>query len=98
MAKPLYLVECSYGRLGNSFRETDRDTNSLAQILELIRSGEIEPVKILEIDEEMNRVEDITAEVMANVALSDDYHTPFTGQDAIDWQNDRRRAELMARE
>ena len=96
MPKPLYLVECSYGRLGNAFRETDRDTNSLAGILELIRSGEIKPVKILEIDEEMNRVEDITAEVMANVTSQDDYRTTLTGEDLAAWNADRTRALVMS--
>jgi hypothetical protein len=94
MTKPLYLVECSYGRLGNAFRETDRDSNSLQGILDLIRSGEIKPIKILEVDEEMGRVEDITEEVMAKVDTED--RVPFTGQDKIDWDHDRARALVMA--
>jgi hypothetical protein len=94
MTKPLYLVECSYGRLGNAFRETDRDTNSLQSILDLIRSGEINPIKILEIDEEMGRVEDITAEVMEKVGEPE--MTRFTGEEAAQWQADRRRAIEMA--
>lgn len=97
MTKPIYFVECAYGRLGNAFRETDRDTNSLAAILDLIRSGEIKPIKILEIDEEMGRVEDITEEVMAVAGTRpDDYRTSLTGEDLAAWQADRARSIAMA--
>lgn len=68
MTKPIYLVE-HQGRSARYFVETDRDENSLQSILGMIRSGELKPVKILEVDEDMNRVEDITEEVMAHAEL-----------------------------
>ena len=61
---PIYLAECRYGRLGNAFRETDRDRNSRSEIISLIASGEIEPVKVLEIDEEANSCRDVTSEII----------------------------------
>lgn len=62
---PLYLAECSYGRHGNAFRETDRDSNSRSAIIDLIRTGEIDVVKIIEIDEVEGSVRDVTAELVA---------------------------------
>lgn len=94
MANPIYMVECSYGRLGNAFRETDRDSNSLQGILDMIRSGEINPIKILEIDEEAGRVEDITSEVMEKVGEPE--QSRITGEELAAIQHDRRRAIAMA--
>lgn len=62
---PLYLAECSYGRLGNAFRETDRDTNSRAAIIDLIRTGEIDVIKVIEIDEVAGTVCDVTNELVS---------------------------------
>lgn len=62
---PLYLAECSYGRHGNAFRETDRDSNSRAAIIDLIRSGEIDVIKVIEVDEAAGTVIDVTDELMA---------------------------------
>jgi hypothetical protein len=95
MTKPIYLVEVQ-NRIGRYFIETDRDSNSLNGILDMIRSGEINPVKILEVDEDMNRVEDITEEVLAKGALPDSYRTTLTGEDKAAWDADRRRAIEMA--
>jgi hypothetical protein len=92
--KPIYLVEVQ-NRIGRFFIECDRDSNSLAGILDMIRSGEINPVKILEVDEEMNRVDDITEEVMAKVG-DGDRRTSLTGEDLAAWQHDRARALTMA--
>ncbi len=60
---PLYLAECRYGRHGNAFRETDRDRNSRAEIISLIRSGEIDVIKVIEIDEVEGRCRDVTEEI-----------------------------------
>ena len=60
---PLYLAECRYGRLGNAFRETDRDRNSRSEIISLMVSREIEAIKVLEIDEEAGTVRDVTLEL-----------------------------------
>ena len=61
----LYLAECSYGRLGIEFQATDRDTNSRAEIVRQIRSGAIDPVKVLEIDEIAGTCIDVTDELVA---------------------------------
>lgn len=62
---PLYLAEVSLGRLGRVFIETDRDRNSRDFVIGLIASGEIEPVKVLEIDEEAHSCRDVTDEIVA---------------------------------
>ncbi len=61
---PLYLAECSYGRHGNAFRETDRDSNSRAAVIDLVRSGEIDVIKVIEIDEVAGTVHDVTDEIV----------------------------------
>jgi hypothetical protein len=66
---PLYLAECRYGRLGNSFRETDRDQNSRDEIVSLIRSGEIEVVKVIEIDEVAGTCCDVTDEIVTEAMM-----------------------------
>ncbi len=58
----LYLIEANFGRLGRSFIETDRDTNSRAFALNLIRTGEVNPVKVLEINEDEGTVRDVTGD------------------------------------
>lgn len=61
---PLYFPECSFGRLGNAFRETDRDSNSRAAIVSLIRSGEIDVLKVIEVDEVAGSCRDVTDEIV----------------------------------
>lgn len=62
---PLYLAEVNLGgRYGRVFLETDRDSNSRADIVNRIRTGEIDPVKVIEIDEEAGLVRNITDEVI----------------------------------
>ncbi|HYM31834.1 MAG TPA: hypothetical protein VEU47_11065 [Candidatus Cybelea sp.] len=65
---PLYLAECRYGRLGHAFRETDRDSNSRAEIIDLMRTGEIEAIKVLEIDEVEGTCRDVTLELQLEVS------------------------------
>ena len=65
MPLPLYFAECRYGRLGNEFQATDRDKNSRAEIVREIRSGGINPIKILEIDEDAGTCRDVTEELLA---------------------------------
>jgi hypothetical protein len=67
---PLYFAECDYGRPGIAFRETDRDRNSREDIISLIRSGEIEVIKVIEINEINGTVFDVTDELVAE-ALDD---------------------------
>lgn len=62
---PLYFAEVNYGRPGIAFQETDRDRNSREHIIGLIRSGEIEVVKIIEVNEINGTVFDVTDELVA---------------------------------
>lgn len=48
---PLYFVENNFGKLGREFVECDRDKNSRAEVVRLIRNGSLSPVKILEVME-----------------------------------------------
>lgn len=66
---PLYLAECRYGRYGNAFRETDRDRNSRGEIIGLIRSGEIDVIKVIEIDEVEGYCRDVTADLIGAAQL-----------------------------
>lgn len=59
----LYFIECNYGRLGNAFRELDRDSNSRDAVIGLIRSGEVSPIKILEVNEDAGTCRDVTLEL-----------------------------------
>ena len=68
MPHPLYFAECRYGRLGVEFQATDRDKNSRQEIVRQIRNGSIDPVKILEIDEDSNSCRDVTDELIAEAA------------------------------
>jgi hypothetical protein len=68
---PLYLAECSYGRYGNAFRETDRDRNSRHEIVALIRSGEIEVIKVIEIDEIAGTCCDVTDEIVSEAMMQE---------------------------
>jgi hypothetical protein len=61
---PLYLIEASFGRRGRAFIETDRDANSRDKVVELIRSGEVTPVKIICVDEDAGSVCDVTSDIM----------------------------------
>lgn len=92
MPHPLYFAECSYGRLGREFQATDRDKNSRAEIIREIRSGGINPVKILEIDEDAGTCRDVTEELIAEAQQPREprSHAELR-QMLIDLQNDHRR-------
>ena len=64
MTNPLYFVE-TQGRRARWFIECDRDTNSRKHVIGLIRTGEVSPVKVLEIDEESGSCRDVTDELKA---------------------------------
>ncbi len=68
MATPLYFVENDFGKIGRSFVELDRDTNSRAAVVALIVSGELNPIKILEVIEDENSCRDVTEDVAWEVA------------------------------
>src|SRR4051812_7440252 len=96
MANPLYLIEADFGRIGRAFIETDRDQNSRAYVVGLIRSGEVTPVKIIEVCEDEGTVRDVTADILAEAHdLSEDYRNVMTGEDLAAWNADRSRALEM---
>jgi hypothetical protein len=76
MPRPLYFLECHYGqKLGNAFRKTERDRNSRREVVELIRSGEVEIRKIHEVIEPCEgyprgQTLDVTVDILAE-AMSD---------------------------
>ncbi len=86
----LYFIETQTAKQGRWFLECDRDKNSREAALESVRNGEA--IKVLEVNEDEGSCRDVTDDLRAECGYPDDYRTPFTGQDAIDWQNDRRRA------
>ncbi len=95
----LYFVEVDFGgRIGRSFVETDRDANSRKQIIHNIRVGEYRGpvVTVIECNPVERTSRDVTDDILAEAGLPDDYRTPFTGQDKLDWEHDRRRAIEMA--
>jgi len=66
MTNPLYFIETQSPRIrGPWFTEVDRDTNSRAAVIDLIRTGEVDPVKVLEIDEDAGSCRDVTEEIVA---------------------------------
>jgi hypothetical protein len=56
----LYFIETQTAKLGRWFIECDRDSNSREAAIKLIRSGEVCPVKILEICEDEGTCRDVT--------------------------------------
>lgn len=68
MANSVFFIEANFGRYGKSFIETDRDSNSRAFVIELIRSGQVNPVKVIEVCEDEGTVRDVTDEIMSAVA------------------------------
>jgi hypothetical protein len=95
----LYFVETTFNNVrGRAFIECDRDTNSRAHIIGLIRTGEVNPVKILEVIEDEGTCRDVTADILAECDAINYSHALNTSiefvQDAIDWQRDHARDDL----
>jgi hypothetical protein len=70
---PLFFVENDYGKLGSGFYPMDRDQMSRAEIVRLIRNGELKPIKVLEVFEPCEdfphgRCTDVTGEMVAEAA------------------------------
>jgi hypothetical protein len=66
---PLYFIEVRSPRIrGPWFLEVDRDSNSRAHVIGLITSGDVEPVKIIEVNEDEGRVRDVTDEILTEVS------------------------------
>lgn len=97
---PLYMVEVSYGKLGVEFQATDRDTNSRVEIVRQIRSGAIDPVKILLVDELAGTVTDVTDEILTE---ANEEREPRSLEDSaellrgmlIDHERDRRKHDTL---
>lgn len=92
----LYFVETIFKNArGRAFIECDRDTNSRAHIIGLIRMGEVNPVKILEVIEDEGTCRDVTADILAECDAINYAHALTSSldfvQDAIDWQRDHAR-------
>jgi len=65
---PLYFVECDYGKRGQEFWPTQRNTSSRAQVVADILKGEIGGViKVLEVFEDEGTCRDITEDVALEV-------------------------------
>lgn len=69
---PLYFAECRYGRLGNEFQPCDRDKNSRAEVVRQIRTGDIDVIKVIEIDEDAGTCRDVTDELVAEASAERD--------------------------
>jgi hypothetical protein len=69
---PLYFAECSYGRLGHEFQALDRDNNSREEIVRQIRTGNIDVIRVLEVDEIAGTCRDVTAELIAEACVHRD--------------------------
>lgn len=65
---PLYFVECDFGKQGNAFVELDRDTNSRANVISNIISGEYERViRVLEVIENEGRCSDVSEDIAREI-------------------------------
>jgi hypothetical protein len=79
MTNSVFFIEANFGRYGKSFIATDRDSNSRAHVIELIRSGEVNAVKVIEVCEDQGTVRDVTECILTEVAalLLTSAPTPF---------------------
>jgi hypothetical protein len=86
----LYFIETKSARLGRWFIECDRDSNSRDSAIKMIRSGEVDPVKVLEIDEGAGTCRDVTEEFLHCAKWGDHVEqTPIAA--ALDHARDLRK-------
>ena len=92
----LYFVEQRTARVrGAWFGELDRDTNSRQSTIDAIRTGEVDPVKVLEVDERAGTCRDVTDEIMAQADReAEPEPAPRTLADRIAWEFDHEREYL----
>lgn len=62
--QPIYLIE-HQGLRARYFLEIDRDSNSRSEVIDMIRTKQCDPVKILEVDEDAGSCRDVTDELVA---------------------------------
>jgi hypothetical protein len=85
---PLYFIESDMGRLGNWFSDLCRDSNSRSSVVALIRSGEINPVRVLEViepceDYPTGQVTDVTMDLKREANLEFDGRVIYCREDMI---------------
>lgn len=90
----LYFIETQSSRLGRWFIECDRDSNSRAQVIGLIRSGEVDPVKVLEVIEDEGTCRDVTDEFKHCAKWGDHTETPAQRAHVSD-DTERREREMV---
>jgi len=90
MTAPLYFIEASF-RSGRAFIETDRDQNSRDHVISLIRSGEVKPIKVLEVCEDEGTCRDVTDEIVsiARDLDADDFTTRSKARMSARWDHAR---------
>lgn len=93
--QPLLFVECKYGRLGVEFQATDRDQNSRAEIVRQVRSGEIDVLRVLEVDEADGTCRDVTADILAEAAVPREPRTLDQSAEALREMLDDHERGLM---
>jgi hypothetical protein len=96
--KPLYFIEASFGRQGCAFIETDRDTNSRASVIALIRSGEVNAFKVIEVCEDEGTVRDVTEEILEEIEAmpaNEDFPEDQAREWAWDHARDLRKHEAV---
>ena len=64
---PLYFVEANFGKLGTAFVETDRLTNSRANVINNIMSGEWNVVRVLEVNEDEGTCRDVSEDLAREI-------------------------------
>lgn len=97
MTHPLYLIETQHNG-ARWFIETDRDNNSRAHAVELIRSGNVNAFKVLEVCEDEGTCRDVTADILDEVealAVNDDLPSDEPREGAADHARDLRKHEAV---
>ena len=95
MDRAFYFVECAF-RSGNAFVEIERHRMSRQQIVEDILHGQYtDVVTVLECNPAEHICDDITEDVLAEVAALQDDEPRLTGQNAIEagWDHARELAQ-----
>jgi hypothetical protein len=93
--QPIYLVE-HQGLRARYFVETDRDSNSRAQVIGLIRSGEVNPVKVIEVCEDEGTVRNVTEEFLHCAKWGDHVTEQTPLATASDHARDLRKHEVVS--
>ena len=82
----LYFVECDFGKLGTAFVETDRLSNSRANVISNIVSGEYDrPLRVLEVTEDEGRCRDVSEDIAREICARLVDGDPMTAGGAWDF-------------